>query len=136
MSEGRESVPKKRQLVLHKLEKLATSTSYSSEAETASAKLEQLKIHRVIVQVRAATDGGNPGEVTIGHYIVEDGDTVVMTDDEGAPIRHRDVETRVKLLPDQAAEQVARRLTREMQVRGAGPHSGFYRRLRYPNVPV
>jgi hypothetical protein len=55
----------KRQLVLHKLEKLAASTPYSSEAETARAKLEQLKIHRVIVQVAPATDGGNPGE---GYY--------------------------------------------------------------------
>jgi len=121
----------KRQSVLHKLEKLAASTPYSSEAETARAKLEQLKIHRVIVQVAPATDGGNPGEVTIRHYVVENGDTVVMTDAEGAPIHHRDIQTRVKLLPGQTPEQVARRLTREMH--GTDPRGGFYRKLRYPN---
>jgi len=123
---------KKRQLVLDKLEALAQSTTYAPEAEAARSKAEELKIHRVIVQVAPATDGGNPGEVAIRHYVVENGNTVVMTDDEGVPIRHRDVETRVVLKPDQTAEQVARRLTRDMHVRGTDPHGGFYRRLRYP----
>src|SRR5262249_44816634 len=70
-SAGPRESKRQRQLVLHKLEKLAASTPYLSEAETARAKIEQLKIHRVIVQVPPATDGGNPGEVAIRHYVVE-----------------------------------------------------------------
>src|SRR5262249_37695602 len=124
----------KRQLVLSKLEKLAASTPYSSEAETARAKMEQLKIHRVIVQVAPATDGGDPGEVAIGHYVVENGDTLVMTDSEGAPIQHRAIEARVKLLPDQVAEQVARALVRKMH--GEDPRGGFNRRIRYSNAGI
>jgi hypothetical protein len=121
-------------LVLRKLEKLAASTPYPAEAETARAKAEELKIHRVIVQVAPATDGGNPGEVAIGHYVVENGDTLVMTDSEGAPIKHRAIEARVKLLPDQTAEQVARGLVRKMH--GTDPHAGFYCRLRYSNAGI
>jgi len=50
---------KKRQLVLDKLEALAQSTTYAPEAEAARSKAEELKIHRVIVQVAPATDGGS-----------------------------------------------------------------------------
>jgi hypothetical protein len=53
---------------------------------------------------------------------------------QGAPIRHLDVETRVKPLPDQTAEQVARRLVREMH--GTDPRGGFYRRLRYSSKGI
>jgi len=120
----------KRQLVLHKLEKLAASTPYSSEAETARAKIEQLKIHCVIVQVAPATDGGDPGTIAYGYYIVEDG-TLVMTDAEGAPLKHHAIDGRVRLLPDQNAEQVARILVRKMH--GKDPRGGFCRRLQYDN---
>jgi len=134
--ERRESMAKKgdtpkRQLMVAKLEALATSTPYAPEAQAAKAKAEELKIHRVTVQVRPATDGGNPGEVAIRHYFVEGGNTVVMCDADGAPLHHWEVSCRVALLPDQTAEQVARRLTRDMH-RGGDTH-GFYRRLRYPS---
>jgi hypothetical protein len=119
----------KRQLVLHKLEKLAASTPYSPEAETARAKAEGLKIHTEHVQVAAATDGGNPGEVAIGYWFLENGDTVVVCDDEAVPRHHRAVQNRVKLLPDQTARQVARRLIKEMH--GEDPGAGFYRKLHY-----
>jgi hypothetical protein len=124
----------KRQLVLHKLEAKAQSTQYAPEAEAFRAKADELKIHRVIVQVAPATDGGDPGEVAIGYYIVENGDTLVMTDAEGAPIKHRAIEARVKLLPDQTPEQVARGLVRKMH--GTDPHAGFYCRLRYSNAGI
>src|SRR5262245_21565405 len=102
----------KRQLVLHKLEALATSTPYAPEAQAARAKAEQLKIHTVVVQVEPASER-DPGKVEYGHYILDDG-AVIMTDANGAPRHHRDVNTHVVLKPDQTAEQVARRLTREM----------------------
>jgi hypothetical protein len=41
----------KRQLVLHKLEALAQSTTHEPEAEAAKAKAEELRIHTEHVQV-------------------------------------------------------------------------------------
>jgi hypothetical protein len=118
----------KRQLVLHKLEAKAQSTTHEPEREAFRAKIEELKIHRVIVQVAPATDGGDPGEVAAGYYIIEDG-TLVMTDAEGAPLKHHAIDGQVRLLPDQNADQVARILVRNM--RGKDPRGGFYRRLQY-----
>src|SRR5262249_46464000 len=137
MTEGRESMAKpskresKRGLVLHKLEKLAASTPYSSEAETAKAKAEELKIHTEHVQVAPVIQGHNDqGAITIGHWFLE-GDAVVICDGNGEPKRHRDIPTRVVPLPDQNARQVARRLIKEMH--GEDPGAGFYRKLRYPS---
>jgi len=124
----------KRQLMLHKLEALAQSTMHSPEAQAAKTKIEQLKVHRVIVQVAPATER-SPGEVVYGHYFVENGDTVVMCDSEGVPLHHREVRRRVELKGDQNAEQVARRLTREMHQAGDA-HGGFYRPLRYPKTGI
>jgi hypothetical protein len=90
-----------------------------------------LKVHTVIVQVTPTTER-DQGEVVYGYYIIEDGNTVVMTDAKGAPLRHRDVQCRVVLLGDQNAEQVARRATREMHASG-NPNGDFYRRISYPN---
>jgi hypothetical protein len=93
----------KRQLVLHKLEKLAASTPYSPEAETARAKAEELKIHCEHVQVAPVIEGRSEGEITIGYWFLENGDTVVVCDGWGVPRHHRAVQNRVKLLPDQNA---------------------------------
>jgi len=137
MTKSNAAAPRKsrRQLMLRKLEALAQSTTHAPEAETARAKAEELKIHTEHVQVAPATDGGNPGAITIGHWFLEDGDTVVVCDDWGVPRHHRAVQNRVKLLPDQIARQVARQLIRQMH--GEDPSTGFYRKLRYPpGAPV
>jgi hypothetical protein len=121
--------PSKRELVLRKLEAKAESTPHAPEAEAFRAKADELKIHTEHVQVAPATDGGNPGAITIGHWFLEDGDTVVVCDDWGVPRHHRAVQNRVKLLPDQTARQVARQLIRQMH--GEDPSAGFYRKLHY-----
>jgi hypothetical protein len=124
----------KRQLVLHKLEALATSTPYVPEAQAARANAEQLKIHTVVVQVEPAS-ARDPGRVEYGHYILDDG-AVIMTDRDGAPLRHRDIPTRVVLKPDQTADMVARRLTRELHTAG-DPYNGFFsRRMPKGKVPI
>ena len=134
---GRESMAKKkpreskRQLMLHKLEALAQSTPHAPEAEAAKAKAEELKIHTEHVQVAPAIEGRSEGAITIGFWFLEDGDTVVACDSKGVPRHHRAVQNRVRLLPDQTARQVARRLIKEMH--GEDPGAGFYRKLRYPS---
>jgi hypothetical protein len=122
--------PGKRQVVLHKLEALAQSTPHAPEAEAFRAKAEQLKIHTEHVQVAPVVEGRSEGAIAIGHWFLENGDTVVVCDDWGVPRHHRNVQNRVKLLPDQNARQVARRLIKEMH--GEDPSGGFYRKLRYP----
>jgi len=118
--------------VLHKLEALAQSTTHAPEAETARAKAEELKIHTEQVQVAPVNVGrDDQGTITIGHWFLENGDTVVICDGYGAPRHHRSVQYRVRLLPDQTAKQVARRLIKEMH--GEDPSAGFYRKLRYPS---
>jgi hypothetical protein len=125
------AAPSKRQVMLHKLEASAQSTTHAPEAETAKAKAEELKIHTEHVQVAPVTEGGrSEGAITIGHWFLENGDTVVVCDGDGVPRHHRSVQNRVKLLPDQDARQVARRLIKEMH--GEDPGAGFYRKLRYP----
>jgi len=120
----------KRQLVIHKLERLAQSTTHEGEATAAREKVEELKIHTETVQVRAASER-DPGEVTEGHWYRE-GDTIIICDREGAQLPHREVPSRARLLPDQTARQVARGLIKEMHG-AADTHGGFYRKLRYPN---
>jgi hypothetical protein len=120
----------KRQLVLHKLEALAQSTTHTPEAASARAKAEELKIHTEQVQVAPVKEGRDQGAIAIGHWFLESGDTVVVCDSKGVPRHHRAVQNRVKLLPDQNARQVARRLIKEMH--GEDPGAGFYRKLRYP----
>jgi hypothetical protein len=119
----------KRQLVLHKLEALAQSTTHEPEAEAAKAKAEELRIHTEHVQVAPVTEGRNQGAITIGYWFLENGDTVVICDSKGVPRHHRAVQNRVKLLPDQNARQVARRLIKEMH--GEDPGAGFWRKLHY-----
>jgi hypothetical protein len=121
----------KRQLVLHKLEALAQSTTHAPEAQTARAKAEELKIHTEHLQVAPVTEGRSEGTITIGHWFLENGDTVVVCNSKGVPRHHRSVQNRVKLLGDQNARQVARRLIRLMH--GEDPSAGFYRKLRYPS---
>jgi hypothetical protein len=116
MKKGNASKPSKRQLVLHKLEALAQSTTHEPEAQTARARAEELKIHHEIVQVAPATEH-DPGSVTEGHWFLE-GDAVVICDNNGEPKHHRDIANRIVPLPDQTPRQVARRLIREMH-RGA-----------------
>jgi hypothetical protein len=120
----------KRQLVIHKLERLAEGTTHAPEAETAREKIEQLKIHTEQVQAAPVVEGRDLGTVTIGHWFLEGGDTVVICDDKGVPRTHRAVQNYIKLLPNQNARQVARRLIKEMH--GEDPSGGFYRKLRYP----
>src|SRR5262249_6602015 len=95
------------------------------------AKAEEPKIHTEHVQVASVIEGGrSEGAVTIGHWFLENGDTVVICDSEGVPRHHRAVQNRVKLLPDQNARQVAGRVIKGMF--GEDPGAGFYRKLRYP----
>jgi len=119
----------KRQLVLHKLEALAQSTTHAPEAEAFRAKAEELKIHTEHVQVAPVVEGRDLGTITIGHWFLEGGDTVVVCNGEGVPRHHRAVQNRVKLLPNQDARQVARRLIKEMH--GEDPGAGFWQKLRY-----
>jgi hypothetical protein len=120
----------KRQLVLHKLEAKAQATPHAPEAEAFRPKAEELKIHTEHVQVSPVVEGRDQGAIAIGHWFLEGGDTVVVCDDWGVPKHHRAVQNRVKLLSDQNARQVARRLIKEMH--GEDPSAGFYRKLRYP----
>jgi hypothetical protein len=124
----------KRELIIRKLEKLAASTPYSPESAAVREKIEQLQIHTEHVQVAPVVEGRSEGAITIGHWFLEGGDTIVVCDSKGAPRHHRAVLNRVKLLPDQSARQVARRLIKEMH--GEDPSAGFYRKLRYPGAPV
>src|SRR5262249_16824961 len=121
----------KRQLVLHKLEAKAQATPHAPEAEAFRAKADELKIHAEHVQVAPVVEGRSEGTIVIGHWFLENGDTVVICDGYGAPRHHRSVQNRVRLLPDQTAKQVARRLIKEMH--GEDPSAGFYRKLRYPS---
>jgi len=120
----------KRQLVLYKLEAKAQATPHAPEGEAFRAKAEELKIHTEHVQVSPVVEGRDQGAIAIGHWFLEGGDTVVVCDDWGVPKHHRAVQNRVKLLSDQNARQVARRLIKEMH--GEDPSAGFYRKLRYP----
>ena len=79
----------KRQLVLHKLEAKAQATPHAPEAEAFRAKAEQLKIHVEHVQVSPVVEGRDQGTITIGHWFLEGGDTVVICDDWGVP-KHRE----------------------------------------------
>ena len=119
----------KRQLTLHKLEALARSTTHAPEAETARAKAQELKIHTEHVQVAPVIEGRSEGAIAIGYWFLENGDTVIVCDGWGVPRHHRAVQNRVKLLPDQNARQVARRLIKEMH--GEDPGAGFWRKLHY-----
>jgi hypothetical protein len=130
-SKARES---KRQLVLHKLEALAQSTTHVPEAAAFRAKADELKIHTEHVQVAPVIQGRSKGEVVIGYWFLENGNTVVVCDANGKRRRHHDISTRVTLLPNQNARETARRLIRKLH--GEDPGGGFYRRLRYPDVPV
>jgi hypothetical protein len=121
----------KRQLVLHKLEAQAQSTTHAPEAEAFRAKADELKIHTEHVQVAPVIQGHSEGAIAIGYWFLENGDTVVICDGWGVPRHHRSVQNRVKLLPDQTARQVARQLIRQMH--GEDPSAGFYRKLRYPS---
>ena len=116
--------------MLHKLEAKAQATPHAPEAEAFRAKAEELKIHTEHVQVSPVVEGRDQGAIAIGHWFLEGGDTVVVCDDWGVPKHHRAVQNRVKLLSDQNARQVARRLIKEMH--GEDPSAGFYRKLRYP----
>jgi hypothetical protein len=119
----------KRQLTLYKLEALAQSTTHAPEAETARAKAQELKIHTEHVQVAPVIEGRSEGAIAIGYWFLENGDTVIVCDGWGVPRHHRAVQNRVKLLPDQNARQVARRLIKEMH--GEDPGAGFWRKLHY-----
>jgi hypothetical protein len=119
----------KRQLTLYKLEALAQSTTHAPEAETARAKAQELKIHTEHVQVAPVIEGRSEGAIAIGYWFLENGDTVIVCDGWGVPRHHRAVQNRVKLLPDQNAGQVARRLIKEMH--GEDPGAGFWRKLHY-----
>jgi hypothetical protein len=119
----------KRQVVLHKLEALAQSTTHAPEAETATAKADELKIHTEHVQVAPVIEGRSEGTIVIGYWFFEDG-AVVICDNNGEPMRHRDIQTRVVPLADQTPRQVARRLIKEMHG-GEDPSAGFWRKLRY-----
>jgi hypothetical protein len=116
--------------VLHKLEAKAQATPHAPEAEAFRAKAEELKIHTEHVQVSPVVEGRDQAAIAIGHWFLEGGDTLVVCDDWGVPKHHRAVQNRVKLLSDQNARQVARRLIKEMH--GEDPSAGFYRKLRYP----
>jgi hypothetical protein len=118
----------KRQLVLHKLEAKAQATPHAAEAEAFRAKAQELQIHCEHVQVAPVVEGRDQGAVAIGYWFLENG-TVVVCDGYGVPRQHRAVQNRVKLLPDQNARQVARRLIKEMH--GEDPSAGFYRPLKY-----
>jgi hypothetical protein len=128
VKKGNAARESKRQVVLHKLEALAQSTTHAPEAETARAKADELKIHTEHVQVAPVIEGRSEGTIIIGHWFFEGG-AVVICDNNGEPKRHRDIQTRVVPLPDQTPRQVARRLIKEMH--GEDGSGGFWRTLRY-----
>jgi hypothetical protein len=125
---GNASRESKRRLMLSKLDKLAASTPFLPEAQTARAKADELKIHTEHVQVAPVIEGRSEGTITIGHWFFEDG-AVVICDNNGEPKRHRDISTRVVPLPDQTPRQVARQLIKRMH--GEDPSAGFWRKLPY-----
>ncbi len=81
------------------------------------------KVQEVIVTVRQSDDS-DPGEVAIGHYVVEDGQ-LLLTDENGLALEGAKA---VALENPEAARSVAANLT---QKRWRETRGGFNRRLDY-----
>lgn len=81
-------------------------------------------VHQVIVQVRAPSEN-DPGQITVGHYTVEDG-VLELTDEKGKPL-----EKPIPLPADADAKAVAHKLTGERWLKNRSP---FNRRLEYPRT--
>lgn len=93
------------------------------------------EVKQVQVQIAAPQNAGDPGVVTLGYYVVQDG-LLTMTDGEGTPVRpgmSREFVTH-RLEPGEVAAEVAKRLTREVRLMVRGDdRGGFNRPLVYPN---
>jgi hypothetical protein len=125
--------PTKRQLTIRKLNALAESTTHAPEAEAAKAKIEKMKPVRIEVQVEPVSPAYPQGQTTLGFYIIVDGNRLVMTDGDGAAVRHRNGELYEHTLePSQDPRPIAVRFTREIRKMASGESiPGFYRRLTY-----
>jgi hypothetical protein len=123
----------KRELTIRKLEAQAESTTHSAEAGAAKAKIEKLKPVRIEVQVEPCSPAYPQGQTTLGFYIVVDGNRLVMTDGDGAAVRHRNGELYEHTLePNQDPRPLAARFTKEIRKMASGESiPGFYRRLVY-----
>jgi hypothetical protein len=99
-----------------------------------SAKLEKRKrqaggpIQEVLIGVRPCS-ANDPGEVAVGYFII-DGDTVVLTDQNGKPLSGDNTTTKFETDPKRAAGRLLR--ARWLAARGEGD---FNRKLDYPKDP-
>ena len=94
------------------------------------------EIQQVPVQLRSPS-GDDPGRVTVGFYIIEDG-KLTMTDENGKPVRspingdpyvHR-------LRPEDNAAAIASVLTKRIRSALRGDDGDFNRRIEYSNAGI
>ena len=90
-------------------------------------------VKQVAAQLRAASQN-DPGQITTGFYVVEDG-VLVMTHSDGAPVD--EFRFRHRLQPKDNEEAIASIFTRQIRTEMLGEQvPGFTRSLDYPNVGV
>ena len=123
----------KREITIRKLNALAESTTHAAGAEAAKAKIEKMKPTRIEVQIEPCSPAYPQGVTTLGYYLIVDGNRLVMTDGDGAVVRHRNGELYEHTLePNQDPGPIARRFTKEIRKAARGESiPGFYRRLVY-----
>jgi hypothetical protein len=93
------------------------------------------EVFKISVQTRRP-DGDDPGAVTEGAYIVDDG-VLTMTQPDGSPVRNPERFTH-KLRDGDNAPGIAGQLTLEIRqaLLGKGTVAGFNRQLAYPKSGV
>jgi hypothetical protein len=75
--------------------------------------------------VRGSSESGDPGEIAVGHFIVQDG-FVHLTDEAGKPLN----DVKPEVLPNSVdPKSVAARMTRRRRTETG---SDFWRTLDYP----
>jgi hypothetical protein len=90
-------------------------------------------VQQVVVYLRHPTSSEDLGQVTYGFYKVDDG-TLIMTDQEGRPVRKNNGELwSHKLGPDDKPRSVAGRLTKEIR-RELDPSADFNALINYPDI--
>jgi hypothetical protein len=94
------------------------------------------EVHKITVQISPARDN-DPGSVTFGCYIIEDG-MLIMTDGDGRPVRRQNGELyKHRLQPDDNPRSIAARLTGEIRRMARGETvAGFNRTLEYPKLGI
>mgnify|MGYP001572232953 CR=1 FL=1 len=92
---------------------------------------------RIVQAQLSGSDVDDPGRVTFGYYVVEDG-MLTMTEPSGDPVRHPVTQELFRAEVDEMSERkTAARLAREVRraLRGdTAEHERFGRRIKYPEM--